>query len=351
MEIVFNENELQHYMKYAVDVSNEKPVLLDRFLNDAIEVDIDAVCDGDNVLIGGIMQHIEQAGIHSGDSACSLPPFSLNEQLQEQMREQIRKLAKALKVVGLMNAQLAVKDNEIYVLEVNPRASRTVPFVSKCIGFSLAKVAARCMVGTSLQHQNHTKEVIPLHFSVKEAIFPFNKFPGVDPILGPEMKSTGEVMGVGVDFAEAFAKSQLAINNVIPSSGKAFLSVRDADKEKIIVVGKYLHSLGFDLVATGGTATVLAKSGIDVKRINKVREGRPHIVDLIKNGEITLIVNTTEGKQAIADSYAIRNAALQQKVYYTTTVEGASAVCSALQSRSENITVTPVQAFKTRELI
>ena len=331
MEIVHNEEDLRNYMQTAVQVSNNSPVLLDRFLDDAIEVDVDAICDGKDVLIGGIMQHIEQAGVHSGDSACSLPPYSLSDDVQNKMREQTREMALALKVIGLMNVQFAVKGDDIYVLEVNPRASRTVPFVSKATGRPLAKIAARCMAGTSLAEQGELEEIIPDVYSVKEAVFPFIKFPGVDPILGPEMKSTGEVMGIGKTFAEAFGKSQLAASVEFPKqAGTAFLSVRDADQKALLDVARLLNDLGFKLVATRGTARNLNEAGLDCNTVNKVREGRPHIVDLLKNNQIDLIVNTTEGKKAIEDSFEIRREALQNKVTYTTTITGAWALCQAM---------------------
>jgi carbamoyl-phosphate synthase large subunit len=330
MEIVYKEDELQRYMREAVRVSNESPVLLDHFLNAAVEVDLDAVSDGKQVVIGAIMQHIEQAGVHSGDSACSLPPYSLSADVQDRMREIVKAMALELGVIGLMNVQLAVQDGEIYVIEVNPRASRTVPFVSKCIGVSLAKVAARCMAGTSLEEQNFTTEVVPTYFSVKEAVFPFAKFPGVDPILGPEMKSTGEVMGLGETFAEAFAKAAVGAGEVFPTSGHAFISVRDPDKEGAIEVAKQLVAQGFTLCATRGTHKVLTAAGLDCQRVNKVLEGRPHIVDMVKNGDVDLIINTTEGKQAIADSSLIRRSALVNKVSYTTTLAGAEAICQAI---------------------
>ena len=336
MEIVSDEASLRRYMTEAVKVSNESPVLLDYFLDRAIEVDIDAVCDGDEVVIGGIMQHIEQAGIHSGDSACSLPPYSLSEDIQNQMREQVAAMAKELGVIGLMNTQLAYQDGEIYVIEVNPRASRTVPFVSKCVGTSLAAIAAKVMMGKTLKELGFTSEIVPPYYSVKEAVFPFNKFPGVDPILGPEMKSTGEVMGAGKTFGEAFLKAQLGAGATIASEGVAFLSVRDADKEGVVSVAKALIECGFSLVSTRGTCRVLKEAGVDVKRVNKVTEGRPHIVDMIKNDEIDLIVNTTDGAQAIRDSADIRRSALQHKVYYTTTLAGAEAVVEALRSEGLN---------------
>ena len=330
MEIVYKEDELRHYMKTAVQVSDDSPVLLDFFLPNAIEMDVDAVSDGKQVVIGAIMQHIEQAGIHSGDSACSLPPYSLCEDVQNDMREVCRKMAVELGVRGLMNVQLALQDDRIYVIEVNPRASRTVPFVSKCIGASLAKVAARCMVGQTLESQNFTKEIIPPYFSVKEAVFPFNKFPGIDPILGPEMKSTGEVMGVGETFAEAYGKAELGASDEIPAKGTVLISVRERDKEQLPGLAKKFHDLGFKLIATKGSADIIEQSGYPVQIVNKVKEGRPHIVDMIKSDKIDLIVNTTEGRQAISDSSTIRSSAEQHRVYYTTTMAGGSAVCEAL---------------------
>ena len=331
MEIVYKEDELRHYMKTAVQVSDDSPVLLDFFLPNAIEMDVDAVSDGDSVVIGAIMQHIEQAGIHSGDSACSLPPYSLSESVQDEMREICKKMARELGVRGLMNVQLALQDDKIYVIEVNPRASRTIPFVSKCIGVSLAKIAARCMVGQTLEDQGFTKEIIPPYFSVKEAVFPFNKFPGIDPILGPEMKSTGEVMGVGTTFAEAYGKAELGASDEIPSKGSAFVSVRERDKDQLPALAKNLVALGFKLIATKGTAETIKAAGLDVQPVNKVKEGRPHIVDMIKSDKINLIINTTEGRQAISDSSTIRSSAEQHRVYYTTTMAGGSAVCEALK--------------------
>ena len=332
MEIVYNEDDLRTYMTEAVSVSNDSPVLLDRFLDDAVEVDVDAICDGEQVLIGGIMQHIEQAGVHSGDSACSLPAYSLPAEIQDRLREQVRAMAKALHVVGLMNTQFAIQGDRIYVLEVNPRASRTVPFVSKATGLPLAKIAARCMAGRSLAEQGIGGERIPRYFSVKEAVFPFVKFPGVDPLLGPEMKSTGEVMGIGRSFGEAFAKAQMGAGEHLPRSGRVFISVRDADKDDAVQVARELVKLGFTLVATRGTAAAISAAGIPCEVVNKVTEGRPHIVDMIKNEQIDLIVNTTEGKQAIADSYTIRGAALQHKVPYSTTIAHAYATTLALSS-------------------
>ncbi|MCF6355203.1 MAG: carbamoyl-phosphate synthase large subunit [Candidatus Polarisedimenticolaceae bacterium] len=331
MEIVFDEADLRRYMREAVRVSNDSPVLLDRFLDDAIEVDVDAICDGKDVLIGGIMEHIEQAGVHSGDSACSLPPYTLSDELQDRMREQIRQMALELKVVGLMNTQFAIKGDDIYILEVNPRASRTVPFVSKATGVPLARVAARCMAGRTLAEQGITKEVVPEYYFVKEAVFPFVKFPGVDSVLSPEMKSTGEVMGVGRTFGEAYAKSLEGAGDTLPQSGRALLSVRDADKERIVKVARSLKEHGFDLIGTAGTAQVVRAAGIDCELVNKVGEGRPHVVDMIKNDQFDLIINTTEGKKALEDSASIRGAALQRKVSYTTTIAGAEASCLALK--------------------
>ncbi|WP_434151726.1 carbamoyl-phosphate synthase large subunit [Methylocaldum gracile subsp. desertum] len=330
MEIVFNDEDLGRYMREAVSVSNESPVLLDRFLDDAIEMDVDAICDGKRVLIGGLMQHIEQAGVHSGDSACSIPPYDLSHELQARVREQVRQLAEALGVVGLMNTQFAIKGEEIFILEVNPRASRTVPFVSKATGYPLAKIAARCMVGKSLDEQGIFEERIPEYYSVKEAVFPFIKFPGVDPLLGPEMKSTGEVMGVGVTFGEAYAKAQRAASVKLAHSGNVLISVRESDKSKVIPIARDLLAKGFRLVATRGSARVLEDAGIPCITVNKVYEGRPHIVDMIKNDELQFIINTTEGKKAIADSFTIRRQALQQQITYTTTISGARATCSAL---------------------
>ncbi|PXF30160.1 carbamoyl phosphate synthase large subunit [Pokkaliibacter plantistimulans] len=330
MEIVHKEDELRRYMTSAVKVSNDAPVLLDRFLHNAIEVDIDAVADGQQVVIGAIMQHIEQCGVHSGDSACSLPPYSLPADVQDLMREQVKRMAIELGVVGLMNVQLAWQDGEIYVIEVNPRASRTVPFVSKCIGQSLAKVAARAMAGSSLVQQAFTKEIVPPYYAVKEAVFPFAKFQGVDPILSPEMKSTGEVMGVGNSFSEAFAKASLGAGEKLPRPGKAFISVRDADKPAAIALAYELVKQGFSLIATSGTHRALVEAGISAEYVSKVTEGRPNIVDMIKNEEVAYVINTTEGRQAIEDSSLIRRSALRYKVPYTTTVAGAHAVCMAL---------------------
>jgi carbamoyl-phosphate synthase large subunit len=336
MEIVYQQSDLERYMREAVKVSNDSPVLLDHFLNDATEVDVDAVCDGDEVIIGGVMEHIEQAGVHSGDSACSLPPYSLTPEMQVELKRQTVAMAHALKVVGLINVQFAIQDGVVYVLEVNPRASRTVPFVSKATGVPLAKIAARCMAGKSLADQGVVGEIVPPYYSVKEAVFPFIKFPGADTILGPEMKSTGEVMGVGLTFAEAFVKSQLASGDDLPVTGKVFVSVRDEDKPRTIEIARKLLSLGFTLVATRGTAAALAAAGLGVMPVNKVQEGRPHIVDMIKNGEISLIVNTVEEKRvAVRDSYVIRRAALQERVPIFTTLDGARAACAGIEQGTE----------------
>ena len=330
MEIVYNDTDLSRYMVEAVKVSNDSPVLLDRFLDDAIELDVDAVCDGDDVVVGGVMEHIEQAGIHSGDSACSLPPYSVPMHIQDEIRKQVAQMAKGLNVVGLMNTQFAVKGEDIYVLEVNPRASRTVPFVSKAMGQPLAKIAARCMVGQKLKDQGFTKEIVPKHYSVKEAVFPFVKFLGVDPILGPEMKSTGEVMGIGDNFAEAYHKALLAAGTVLPTSGNAFLSVRQADRVKVLDLANKLIAKGFKILATRGTAKSLNEADIACEIVNKVAEGRPNIVDSIVNGEVDLIVNTSDGSVSIKDSASIRREALMQKTCYTTTMAGALAMVASM---------------------
>ncbi len=330
MEIVHGEDDLRAYMKKAVAVSNDSPVLLDRFLDLAVEVDVDCICDGTEVFIGGIMEHIEQAGIHSGDSGCSLPPATLSQEVQEELSRQVAAMAQSLGVIGLMNTQFAIQNGIIYILEVNPRASRTVPFVSKAIGLPLAKIAARVMVGTSLAEQGVVAPRTPSYYSVKESVFPFNKFPEADPILGPEMKSTGEVMGTGRSFAEAYAKAQLASGVTLPRRGVALISVRDRDKAAAVKLGRILIERGFDIVATDGTAVALAQGGVACRRVNKVREGRPHIVDMIKNEELSLIVNTTEGKQAIRESHPIRSAAVRHRITYYTTLAAAIATTMAL---------------------
>ncbi len=342
MDIVHSEEELRRYMKEAVRVSNDSPVLLDRFLDHAIEVDVDAICDGEDVLIGGIMQHIEQAGVHSGDSACSIPPYSLSPALLDEMRRQMRLMGLELGVVGLMNAQFAIRGEDIYVLEVNPRASRTVPFVSKATGLLLAGISARVMCGKTLKEQGATREIVPNFYSIKEAVFPFMKFPGVDPILGPEMRSTGEVMGIGWSFGGARAKSMKGAGYGLPKPGRAFLSVRDADKALLVPIARELIGRGYTLVATGGTARYMQDQGIVCATINKVMEGRPHILDLIKNNEINFIVNTTEGRTAIKDSFSIRREALQRKISYSTTIAGGHATLRALD-HEEDYTVHSLQ--------
>ncbi|AHE67835.1 carbamoyl-phosphate synthase, large, subunit [Legionella oakridgensis ATCC 33761 = DSM 21215] len=343
MEVVYQEEDLRHYLAHAVAASEDSPILLDKFLNDAIEVDIDAVCDGKDVLIGAIMEHIEQAGVHSGDSACTLPPFSLSVVVQQDLIEQLRLMALELGVIGLINAQFAIQADDIYVLEVNPRASRTVPFVSKATGLPLAKIAARCKVGQSLKEQGLSQHYpMPAFYSIKLPVFPFIKFSGVDSILGPEMKSTGEVMGIARRFGQAYAKAQLGAGVNIVKRRRAFLSVRDADKSRIGEIAKRLIALNFEIIATRGTAAVLQAAGITCRRVFKVAEGRPHVVDYIKNNDIDFIVNTTEGKQAIADSFAIRRNALQHKVSYTTTLSGAEAACLAMKYEDRE-TVTRLQ--------
>ncbi len=348
MEIVYEPEDLQQYMSAAVKVSPDSPVLLDRFLEDAIELDVDAICDGTDVFIGGIMEHIEQAGVHSGDSACSLPPYSLGAEVLDEVRRQTAALAKGLSVVGLMNVQFAIRGGEVYLLEVNPRASRTVPFVSKATGMPLAKIAARCMAGQTLAAQNAGVERKLPHFAVKEAVFPFSKFPTVDPLLGPEMKSTGEVMGVGKTFGEAFAKSQLASGVGLPEApGVALITVRDADKPLAVDMARELVAAGFTIVATRGTANALTDAGIECTAVNKVKEGRPHIVDMIKNGEIQLVVNTTEGKRAIEESRSIRMTSLRYKVSYFTTIAGGQASATAL-SDERALDVYALQEIQAR---
>ena len=345
MEIVHEPRDLERYMREAVKVSNDSPVLLDRFLNDAIEVDVDALSDGNEVIIGGVMEHIEQAGVHSGDSACSLPPYSLSGEVQDELRRQTKLMAKGLNVCGLMNVQFAIQHDVVYVLEVNPRASRTVPFVSKATGLPLAKVAARCMAGQSLASQGVSKEIIPPYFSVKEAVFPFSKFPGVDSILGPEMKSTGEVMGVGRSFEEAFVKSQAAAMVRLPTAGKVFISVKESDKPKVVEIARDFHEAGFSILATRGTAATISAAGIPVAVVNKVTEGRPHIVDMIKNNEIALIVNTVDEKRkAINDSRSIRTSGLAARVTMYTTVWGAEAAAVGIKNRGD-LVVYPIQAL------
>ena len=342
MEIVYNQEDLKNYLIDAVEASEESPVLLDSFLNQAIELDVEAVCDGREVVIGGILQHIEQAGIHSGDSACSLPPYNLQENLIKQIHKMVKSIALEIKAIGLINVQLALYEDTLYLLEVNPRASRTIPFVSKCIGHSFAQIGAKCMSGISLEKQRFTKEIIPEYFSVKEAILPFAKFQGVDPILGPEMKSTGEVMGIGKSFAEAYAKAQLGAEKKISTKGCVFLSVRNSDQAFVAELANEFHELGFKIVATKGTAGFISKIDLPVTIVKKVAEGRPHIVDMMKNGDVQLVVNTTEGRQSILDSASIRRTALEEKIYCTTTLEGGRALCSIIRNK-ENWNVDRLQ--------
>ena len=346
MEIVYDEDSIRNYMERAVKASPEHPILVDKYLSDAVEVDVDAVSDGADVVVGGVMEHIEEAGIHSGDSACSLPPYSLSAEITEEIKRQTKALAKELEVIGLMNVQFAVKKDEIYILEVNPRASRTVPFVSKATGVPLAKIAAKVMTGKTLKELGFTTEKTIGHIAVKEAVFPFDKFPGVDTILGPEMKSTGEVMGIDEDFGRAFAKSQIAVNNRIPLSGKIVISIRDEDKPGICDLVRRLFAVGFSVIATKGTAAFLDEKGLPVEVINKVAEGRPHIVDLIKNKEIVFVINTVSGAQAQKDSFSIRRSALQYGVPYTTTVAGARAVVNAIESlKKKTINIKSIQEY------
>jgi carbamoyl-phosphate synthase large subunit len=335
MEIVYDEEALRRYMTYAVKVSHKRPVLIDKFLADAIEVDVDAVRDGKITVVGGVMQHIEEAGIHSGDSACSLPPYDLSQEVVDEIRIQTKKLADELKVVGLMNIQFAVKGNDIYVLEVNPRASRTVPFVSKATGVALAKIAARTMAGETLDELGFISQKTPQHISVKEAVFPFIKFQGVDIILGPEMKSTGEVMGIDQTFGRAFARATIGSGSRLPVTGTAFLSVTDRDKAHAVKIARAFVALGFGIMATKGTADILTAAGIEVRTVRKVMEGSPHIVDSMEKGEVQIVINTTFGKQAIQDSHSLRRTALNLGIPYTTTIAAARALLDAIQSLNE----------------
>ncbi|MGM0415661.1 MAG: carbamoyl-phosphate synthase large subunit [Thermodesulfobacteriota bacterium] len=350
MEIVYSSEQLHNYMNFAVQASPEHPILVDKFLQNAIEIDVDALCDGKDVIIGGIMQHIEEAGIHSGDSACSLPPYSIPEYVVEEIGRQTRALALELGVIGLMNIQFAIKGMHIYLIEVNPRASRTAPFVSKATGRPLAKIAARLMAGKTLAELGITHDMVPEHVSVKESVFPFTKFPDVDTLLGPEMKSTGEVMGIDQDFGRAFAKAQMAAGVVLPLKGKVFMSVKDSDKPAVSILAMKLKEIGFSIVATGGTADFLSNSGIEVEKVNKVKEGRPHCVDIIKNGEIDVVFNTTFGAQSIADSYSIRRSALIYGVAYYTTVAGMEAAINGIEAMQlEDLDVSPLQEYTNRE--
>jgi carbamoyl-phosphate synthase large subunit len=346
MEIAYDDESLRSYFARAARVSEDRPVLIDRFLEDAYEADVDAVADGERVVIGGIMQHIEDAGIHSGDSACVLPPWLIREPYLGQMREHTKALASALGVVGLINVQFAIKDGVVYVLEVNPRASRTIPFVSKAIGVPLASLAARVMAGETLADIGFTEEILPPYVAVKEAVFPFTKFREFDPILGPEMRSTGEVMGIADTFGSAFAKAQLAADNALPSSGTIMITVNDSDKPRVTPLARRFHQMGFALVATEGTARHLETEGIPATRIYKVHEGRPHALDLILNGEVQLLINTPEGKHAQRDDYTIRQAAIAHRVPYTTTLSAASAACDALlATRTRDATVRSLQEW------
>jgi carbamoyl-phosphate synthase large subunit len=332
MQIVADDQALVNFMNWALEASPEHPILIDKFLEDAVEVDVDAISDGKRTVIGGIMEHIEEAGIHSGDSACVLPPYSLSKDIQEEIKRQTRALAKELGVIGLMNIQFAVKDGQVFVLEVNPRASRTVPFVSKATGVSLAKLATKVMLGRTLEELGFTEEIEPPYFSVKESVFPFRRFPGVDPLLGPEMRSTGEVMGIDVDFGLAFAKSQLAAGQVVPLKGGVLFSVKNGDKEALPAVARSFQEEGFRLYATGGTAAYLQGNGLEVKRVHKIREGRPNIIDLVKSKEIHLLINTPEGRYTPGDSYSIRRAALEYNIPYTTTMAAARATLDAVRA-------------------
>ncbi|MGB9612652.1 MAG: ATP-grasp domain-containing protein, partial [Candidatus Margulisiibacteriota bacterium] len=347
MRLVYDEGELEEFISVAIRVSPEHPILIDKFLEDAIEIDVDCVSDGEDTVICGIMEHIEEAGIHSGDSACVIPTFSLSKEMLKQIREATYALAKELKVVGLMNVQYAVKSNVLYVLEVNPRASRTIPYVSKATGIPWAKVATKVMIGKTLKEQGITKEVIPQHFSVKEAVFPFNRFPGVDPVLGPEMKSTGEVMGIDLDLGVAYMKAQIAAGQRIPSEGKVFVSVNDRDKRAIVDISKRIAALGYKIVATSGTAEVLRKSDIEVEEVAKLGEGRPDVLDLIKNGEIKLIINTPGGKKTKIDETKIRSGAIMHLVPIITTISGARATVNGLEAvKKKGFSVLSLQEYQ-----
>jgi carbamoyl-phosphate synthase large subunit len=331
MEIVYEEGGLRRYMERAVDAAPGRPVLIDHFLEDAIELDVDAVSDGRMVVVGGIMEHIERAGVHSGDSACSLPPKSVAQPVLDEVRRQVKALALELKVIGLMNVQFAIQKGDVYILEVNPRASRTIPFVSKAIGVPLAKLAARVMVGETLADLGFTREIVPAHISVKEAVFPFVKFPGVDTVLGPEMRSTGEVMGIDRSFGVAFAKAQIGAGTVLPHDGTVFISVEDADKAAVVPVAQRLVRCGFQLVATSGTATLLRNAGLQVETINKVQQGSPHVVDALRAGTIAMVINTPKGSGAQKDSFAVRRTALESQVPYFTTIAGADAAAEGIE--------------------
>ena len=346
MEIVYNQDRLEHYMQYAVKASPEHPVLIDDFLDDATEIDVDALSDGMEVVIGGVMEHIEEAGIHSGDSACSLPAFSLPPNIIVEIKNQTIALAKELNVIGLINIQFAVQNGEIYIIEVNPRASRTIPFVSKSIGVPLAKIAARIMAGKTLKEIGFTQEIRPVHIAVKESVFPFNKFTDVDVLLGPEMKSTGEVMGIDKTFGRAFAKSQLATGIKLPKQGTTFISVKDSDKSKSVKIAQGLQEMGYQIVATKGTADYLKINGVDAEVIKKVKDGSPHCVEAIESGRINLVINTTFGEQAIKDSFSLRRSSLNKNLPYCTTIAGASALLGGLKSiKEEDLSITTIQEY------
>ena len=346
MKVVFDEGELEEYMAHAVDVSPGHPVLIDKFLEGAIEIDVDAVCDGEDVFIGGVMEHIEEAGVHSGDSACSLPPYSIEEEIIEKIKSQTKALALEMKVLGIINIQFAVKDDVVYILEVNPRGSRTIPFVSKAIGIPLAKIAAQVIAGRKLKELSISNNRKSNHVAVKEAVFPFVRFHGTDTILGPEMKSTGEVMGIDTDFGKAFAKAQMAIEGGIPLSGTVFISVRDKDKAPIVDIAHSLHSLGFKISATGGTAKAIAEKGTPVTTVLKEYEGRPNVIDHLKNNDIQMVINTAEGKISQKNSYNIRRNAIISGIPYFTTVPGAIAAESAIRSVSSGeLDVKPIQEY------
>jgi carbamoyl-phosphate synthase large subunit len=346
MQVVYDEQELKESVQDAIEASGEHPILIDKFLDDAIELDVDAISDGKTVVIGGIMEHIEEAGVHSGDSACSLPPISISRDILQEIKRQTKQLALELKVKGLMNVQMAVKDNQIYILEVNPRASRTIPFVSKSIGVPLAKLATKVMVGMTLEELKFTKEVHRNYFTVKEAVFPFIKFPGVDTLLGPEMLSTGEVMGISDGFGIAFAKSQIAAGNNLPTSGNVVFSVKDTDKLKAVEIARRFYQMGFKIIATKGTCIEFIRNNIPSQFVLKLSEGRPSIVDAIMNDQIDLIINTTVSKQTIVDSFSIRRTALDRQVPYVTTIRGAEATVLAIQTlKGKKVSVRPVQSY------
>ncbi|MFH1076705.1 MAG: ATP-grasp domain-containing protein, partial [Pseudomonadota bacterium] len=346
MRIVYDRKSLMEFAAEAIQISPEHPVLIDHFLEDAIEIDVDAVSDGIDTIICGIMEHIEEAGIHSGDSACVLPPHTLKKSMIRLLSESTRAMAKELDVIGLMNVQYAIKDDQLFILEVNPRASRTIPFVSKATGISFAKIATKAMLGKKLKDMGVTQEIIPNHISVKESVFPFDRFPGVDTLLGPEMKSTGEVMGIDIDFGAAYAKSQLATGQKIPLSGKVFISVRDHDQNNICKVAKRFIDMGFSILATRGTAKVLNEHGVTAETVKKVSEGRPHVVDHIKNGDIQLAINTSLGKGPARDGYQIRRAVLERHVPYVTTVAAAMAMASAIEAMQKSrLSINSLQEY------